>query len=307
MKKNHHTALVLILLVFVGYSCKIAKNAKSQPSFLSLENANNQPWLWGKVPINALRQSPFDKWMVTNYQNYQPDAAQMEALKQVIQNKQVQIFLGTWCGDSKREVPKMLKVLQLAGVDTTNVELVCVSSNDETYKQSWHREEKGKNIHRVPTFIIYDNDKEVGRMVESPKQSIENDLWQIITGKAYQPKYPDVSFLQQQLKDLSNTSLATNKQAILDSLQKISKSSGALNSYAYVLMAQKNWNKAFTVLQMNEALYPKDKNVYDSMAAWYEKRKQYNNAVEYYKKVLAIDALDKNAHQKIADLEKKLK
>ncbi|MFY8004447.1 MAG: hypothetical protein ACOVNR_06365 [Chitinophagaceae bacterium] len=306
MKKNYSSVFVFILLLLTAFSCKTTKNATNQQSYIRLENTNNQPWLWGKVPLNVLQQPPFDKWMVTNYQNYKPDTAKIEALKQVVQNKQVQIFLGTWCGDSKREVPKMLKVLQLAGVDTNNVELICVSSTDSIYKQSWHREEKGKNIHRVPTLIVYNGDKEVGRIVESPKQSIENDLWEIIAGKVYQPKYPDVTFLQQQIKQFSKTSFAANKQVIVDSLQKISKSPSALNSYAYVLMAQKDWKTAFTVLKMNEALYPKDKNVYDSIAEWYEKRKQYANAIQYYKKVIDIDSSDKNALQKIAYLEKKL-
>ena len=36
------------------------------------------------------------------------------------------------------------------------------------------------NIERVPTFIIYRGEKEIGRIVETPKKSLERDLWNIV-------------------------------------------------------------------------------------------------------------------------------
>jgi hypothetical protein len=40
-------------------------------------------------------------------------------------------------------------------------------------------------IEKVPTFIIYKNQKEIGRIVESPLKSLEKDLLNIIINPAY--------------------------------------------------------------------------------------------------------------------------
>ena len=37
-------------------------------------------------------------------------------------------------------------------------------------------------IQRVPTFIIYKNNIESGRIIETPKTSLEQDLVNILTG-----------------------------------------------------------------------------------------------------------------------------
>ncbi len=76
--------------------------------------------------------------------------------------------MATWCGDSKREVPRMLKVLNLCGVPPTAIEIINVGRGEQDYKQSPTHEERGKNIHRVPTFIVYQNGKELNRIVEFP-------------------------------------------------------------------------------------------------------------------------------------------
>ena len=49
--------------------------------------------------------------------------------------------------------------------------------------------EKGLNITNVPTFIFYKNGKEVNRIVESPRVSLEQDMIDIINGNNYKHIY----------------------------------------------------------------------------------------------------------------------
>jgi thiol-disulfide isomerase/thioredoxin len=97
----------------------------------------------------------------------------------------IQLFFGTWCGDSKREVPRMLKVLYQSGFKDTAIDLIAVSNHDTLYKQSPLHEERGLNIIRVPTLIVYQSGKEIGRIVETPVESIEKDIWQIVQRRNY--------------------------------------------------------------------------------------------------------------------------
>ena len=158
-----------------------------------VKNTNGDPMLLGCCEIKLLKQGAFQQWFVPGFNAYQPDTAITSSLRPLLKNKHIEIFLGTWCGDSRREVPRMLKVLETAGYDIALVKLVFVSNAAETYKQSPQHEEAGKNIRRVPTLIVYDQQKEVGRIVEYPVETLEKDLARIVKGEKYQPNYSQLN------------------------------------------------------------------------------------------------------------------
>ncbi|TAD92428.1 MAG: hypothetical protein EAY75_02675, partial [Bacteroidetes bacterium] len=111
--------------------------------------------LLGHCSPAMLQQLPYSQWFSTNYAAYQPHPATIAALAPQMRQLRVEIFLGTWCGDSKREVPRMLKILAQAGMDSNAISLIFVDNLAETYKQSPQHEEQGKHIFRVPTFLVY--------------------------------------------------------------------------------------------------------------------------------------------------------
>ena len=94
-------------------------------------------------------------------------------------------FLGTWCGDSRREIPRFFKILDQAGFKFNNLELIAVNRNKKTPDNL----QEGFNIIRVPTFIFYKQGKEIGRYVEYAKESLEKDMLQIISEKPYKHAY----------------------------------------------------------------------------------------------------------------------
>jgi thiol-disulfide isomerase/thioredoxin len=152
-------------------------------------NENKQPMLLGHCTISKLKEAPFDSWFIPNYTNYKPDSTLVVDLAKALRKKHIDIFMGTWCGDSKREVPAMLKLLNAIGFDSSNISLITVGNNAELYKKSPQGEEQGKNIVRVPTFIIYEKQKEIGRIIEYPVESLEKDLLKILRKEPYTPNY----------------------------------------------------------------------------------------------------------------------
>ena len=74
-------------------------------------------------------------------------------------------------------------------LNKSQLEVIAVDRKPEAYKASPTGEEKGLNIHRVPTFIFYKDNKEIGRIVEYPKQDFERDILTIISGEKYSPQY----------------------------------------------------------------------------------------------------------------------
>ena len=99
----------------------------------------------------------------------------------------IKLFMGTWCRDSRREVPRIYRILDAAGFDESRLTLINVNRG----KNSPGEEEVGLNIHHVPTVILYKNGNEIGRIIESPVQLLEEDMIAILNDASYTPNYSD--------------------------------------------------------------------------------------------------------------------
>jgi hypothetical protein len=82
-----------------------------------------------------LQHAPFKDWFDKNYSDYTPDSFTTHQLQPLLKNKNFELFMGTWCGDSKREVPRIFKILEYAGVGPAQIKMVMVDNRDSMYKQ----------------------------------------------------------------------------------------------------------------------------------------------------------------------------
>jgi hypothetical protein len=132
------------------------------------------------VTRDSLINFPEFKTVYDNqYPDYSPDSVTVGKLKPLMQGLKLTIVLGTWCGDSKLQVPHFYKVLDQIGFPENDITLICVDG----HKKDENGLADGLHIERVPTFIISREGKELGRIVESPKLTLESDLLGILTGK----------------------------------------------------------------------------------------------------------------------------
>ena len=91
------------------------------------------------------------------------------------------VLIGTWCEDSQNLIPKLYTTLLKADYDVGSVKIIGV----DRMKEAKERMEKPYSIEKVPTIIVYKNEKEVGRIIEVVKQSIETDLADIISKSSF--------------------------------------------------------------------------------------------------------------------------
>ncbi|SNY91924.1 thioredoxin family protein [Flagellimonas pacifica] len=154
---------------------------------------NGKKFMVGKINAEALQSQPYANWYNPNYQNYTVDKSMADMFKKKIKECNIKLFLGTWCGDSKREVPRILKILHEVKFPTDQLEIVALDGRKENYKKSPTGEEKSLNIIKVPTMIFFKEGKEINRIVESPLESLEEDMAQIVSGKPYTPNYATLS------------------------------------------------------------------------------------------------------------------
>lgn len=176
-------SLFFIILAFLFV------NASSQPLNKISKDRNGNPMLEGCCTREALLQEPFASWFVPGYNSYSVDSTTAIQLKSYIGNKTFVLFLGTWCGDSKREVPRLYKIFDYCGIQPEQIKLVMVSNHDTAYKKSPTHEEQGKNILRVPTLLVLENGNEINRFVEYPVESLEKDLLHMLSRNGYKHAY----------------------------------------------------------------------------------------------------------------------
>lgn len=142
-------------------------------------------YLVGEIQREELQQAPFSSWFDPMYNSYNPDEEALQTIKENINDYDIKMFMGTWCGDSQREVPKFYKLLELSGYDLDQLEVRAVRPDktlpDET--------EKEFDITYVPTIIFFKDGEEVGRFVEYPQEELEDDIAKIVSGQEYKHSY----------------------------------------------------------------------------------------------------------------------
>ena len=95
--------------------------------------------------------------------------------------------MGTWCSDSKRETPKLYKLLEESGYNMANLEVISVDRKKVTPNNL----QEGYDIIKVPTIIFSKNGKEVNRFVEYAQETLAEDILKIVSGQPYKHSYAE--------------------------------------------------------------------------------------------------------------------
>jgi len=170
MKKNI-VKYYIILFLFLA-SCNDVTNK------IVVDEKTGKLMLIGKTELGVFEQTEFKDWYNTEYFAYEPDDFILEQIKLNFDSLKIKIFMGTWCGDSRREVPRFIKIIDQLEFNKKHLTII----NVDRKKESPNKEEKDKNIEYIPTFIIYKNDTELGRIIEFPIVTLESDLLNILMG-----------------------------------------------------------------------------------------------------------------------------
>jgi hypothetical protein len=111
---------------------------------------------------------------------YEPDSTVISELSTPHSDLRIEIFMGTWCSDSRREIPRFFKTIDISK---------CVNNNQiKMWAVDWDKSlDSGltdeREIESVSTFIFYRNESEIGRIIEQPDhENIETDILSIIKG-----------------------------------------------------------------------------------------------------------------------------
>ena len=167
----------------------VAKAGKKKPGEIGLRKVDVENYglvVFGRLTRDDIRKEIPD-WGA-EYDSYVANLDSLETLQKGLKNVRLTCVFGTWCSDSKREVPRFWRLLDDIGVPASALTMYAVGSSRFTEEMKipnevldWSRDVKAwYDVTSVETIIVERGGREIGRIVEAPAKSLEEDLLDIL-------------------------------------------------------------------------------------------------------------------------------
>ena len=144
---------------------------------ITTDKKTDKPMLIGYTTLEAFNDTSFSWWWNSAYNMYEVDSVDVEELKVKLEDVDIKIVMGTWCSDSRTEVPHFYKILDEINYPNEKVTLINVNRD----KEGLENEVEGLDINFVPTFIFYRTGEEIGRIIEMPYETLEKDMLELVS------------------------------------------------------------------------------------------------------------------------------
>ena len=177
--KNRIFFFALVLSFFIsGHKNLFSQETKEEVQVHKSIYADQSTWVLGYFVRGQITRPPHSEWFNKVYDEYKinPEALD-QILKIPLDGLSIKIVLGTWCPDSRKQVPRFMKIADAWSFPEKMITFIGV----DDAKMSPVGEYDQLGIERVPTFIFYKNNIEAGRIIENPLTSLEQDIVNILT------------------------------------------------------------------------------------------------------------------------------
>jgi hypothetical protein len=171
LRRSLPTALALA----AALGCAQPRPAPSSPETAGAPD----PELVGVVSREEI-ESVVPEW-VASLVEADPDREEAMRLATAGGDAEVDVFLGTWCSDSRRELSRFWRALDETGGEAAFTVRYIGVDRDKKEPREWV---EGQDLRFVPTFIVRREGREIGRIVEESPNGIEGDLLALLDGSA---------------------------------------------------------------------------------------------------------------------------
>jgi hypothetical protein len=166
---------ILLILVFLSPVLR-AFSQETQMDEVIYDTLAKQEILIGNCDLAGLNSPVFGSYFKDEYNRYSEDPAVAAKIAARLRDVSFVVIMGTWCGDSREQVGRFYRILDNAGYPTSAIRLICV----DKHKKAGPVDMSSFVIEKVPTFIVYKYGDMMGRIVETPRETLEKDLLQIL-------------------------------------------------------------------------------------------------------------------------------
>jgi len=168
----------LIILVILMIVFPLATSAQETTYNMETESVSKRvdKILNGPITKEGLQKMPYKVWFNTNYKTYIVDTKALKNIKRrKLKDLKILAFMGTWCHDSNREIPRLIRVCEELGI-ADQLELYGIDVD----KTSQAGRESKYGVKNTPTIILLMDGKEIARIIEEPEISLEQDIEKIL-------------------------------------------------------------------------------------------------------------------------------
>ncbi len=162
-------SFLILFLLIIASGCKTMNQ-------ITIDKRINKRIMYGQCDREVFNNDELANWFYVEYENYNVDKSSLTEIRGELYDFKLVIVMGSWCGDSRREVPRFFKILDDLAYPEEQIELYGVNRE----KKCLDIDTELLNIEYVPTFIIIKDNEEIGRIIESPEASLEKDLSAIV-------------------------------------------------------------------------------------------------------------------------------
>ena len=169
-------AIIMLTIILVVFPLAL----QGQDKEYNVETESVSPYvdkiLNGPITKSGLRKMPYKIWFNKQYKTYRIDIETLRNIKQrKLRGLKVLAFMGTWCHDSNREIPRLMRVIEKLGAEE-DLELYGVDMDKTSLKGL----EQAYDLKKTPTIIFLKKGKEIARILEKPEISFEQELAKIL-------------------------------------------------------------------------------------------------------------------------------
>ncbi len=152
-RKSFGLALLFSLSIFA---------ANAQKLYQVLPDTEENKFYMGIFTAADVKADTSFKWYAEALKYYRPNKELVEAFKAKAGKFQLVLFAGTWCHDSQAIFPKYNACAEAAGLADSVITIIGTDRNKTTLANL----HKVFNVTLVPTMIVMQAGKEVGRITE---------------------------------------------------------------------------------------------------------------------------------------------
>ena len=168
--------LLTTLLLTLAMSATAAL-AQSTSDYDRLSDADGETVIYkGECTFSDLQAEETFAWLARGSEAYTPDKESVGYLRRMLPAYDLVVLMGTWCSDTQDLLPKLHKTLVQTAYPLAQLKMYGV----DRAKEAKYVEHKLYDASRVPTIVVVKNHMEVGRIVETPQGSVEQNLAAII-------------------------------------------------------------------------------------------------------------------------------
>lgn len=167
LQKRYHLHILLVLFGVLGL-----RNAD-----LHAQTETVEIYLRGSCSRDSLEKN----WPEFRANSSQLSALAISRLQAWAEPCSILVFMGTWCSDSKREIPRFFQILD--EIHNPNFTYNIIGLDRTKIDDAGLAEQNGVDL--IPTFIFFRDGAEMGRIVEKPMVDLETDWLGILLGDPY--------------------------------------------------------------------------------------------------------------------------